>query len=206
MSVPEIPNFHRLRRSKLRALLCKDLDIRWNMLLKDTAFEDDGKSVTATFVNGQRITGLAFPHPDGLFAVSGLQDAPEVDKPEGWNVFYISWPSSFGQQDEEAAKFRNKERLRQVKELAKGYPEPWKSEFEWVLEDQPAWYFALTAWNLSVLEHQWDTKNGQVALAGLNHSITDAGNLVLLLAEESDIRSAIEKYESEMKSRAGEEV
>jgi 2-polyprenyl-6-methoxyphenol hydroxylase-like FAD-dependent oxidoreductase len=41
---------------------------------------------------------------------------------------------------------------------------------------------------------------------GLNHSITDAGKLVGFLASESDQESAIEKYEEEMKARAGEEV
>ncbi|KAH8683224.1 hypothetical protein BGZ60DRAFT_399688 [Tricladium varicosporioides] len=274
MSAPEIPNFHRLRRSKLRALLCQDLDIRWDMRLKDIAFEDDGKSVVAIFEDGQHVKGqlvigadstkstvrtkllgpaqaastrlpysatfiqakftreqaiflrkfhplyIASPHPDGLFAFFGLQDAPEMDKPEAWTFFfYISWPSTLQQQDEEAARFGNRERLAQVKELAKRYTEPWRSAFEWIPEDQPAWYFALTAWDPSVPEHQWDNNNGRVTLAGdaahpmtyqrgqgLNHSITDAGNLVRLLAEESNIRSAIEKYELEMKWRAGEEV
>lgn len=215
MATPEIPNFHRLRRSKLRALLCRGLDIRWNMRLKDIVFEHDEKSVTAVFENGQHITGrlvvgadgsrsivrkkllgrdlaaslrlpcsaifvqakftreralylrsfhplyIASPHPDGLFAFFGLQDAPELDKPDDWNFsFYISWSSSLEQQDEEAAKFGNKERLAQVKELSKGYTEPWKSAFKWVPEDQPAWYSGLTAWDPSLLEHTWDTRNG----------------------------------------------
>lgn len=41
---------------------------------------------------------------------------------------------------------------------------------------------------------------------GLNHSISDAGKLVTLLASEPEQKSAIEKYEDEMKARAGEEV
>ncbi len=41
---------------------------------------------------------------------------------------------------------------------------------------------------------------------GLNHSITDAGKLVGFLASEPDQKSAIDKYENEMKGRAGEEV
>ncbi|KAF4624688.1 hypothetical protein G7Y89_g13481 [Cudoniella acicularis] len=274
MNAPEIPNFHRLRRSKLRALLCQDLDIRWNTRLRDIVFEHDGKSVTAVFEDGQHITGklvigadgtrsrvrskllgadvaasvrlpysatfvqakytrekalflrsfhplyLASPHPSGLFAFFGLQDAPEMDKPEGWTFFfYISWPSSLERQDEEAAKFGNKERLAQVKELAKGFTEPWKSAFEWVPEGQPAWHFGLTVWDPSLPEHQWDTRNGRVTLAGdaahpmtyqrgqgLNHSISDAGTLVKLLSTQPNVSSAIEKYEIEMKNRAGDEI
>jgi hypothetical protein len=147
MSAPEIPNFHRLRRSKLRALLVKDLDIRWNKRLSNVVFEHDGKSVTALFEDGDHISGrliigadgarssvrkillgpeispptrlpysatfvqakynreqalflrsfhplyIAAPHPDGYFAFFGLQDAPQVDKPEDW---YVSAPSPCG--------------------------------------------------------------------------------------------------------------
>lgn len=41
---------------------------------------------------------------------------------------------------------------------------------------------------------------------GLNHSITDAGNLVKSLKADSCQSSAIAKYEEEMIARAGEEV
>ena len=221
MSAPEIPYFHRLRRSKLRALLAKDLDIRWNKRLKNIIYEHDGKSVTAVFEDGQHITGrliigadgsrsavrrllvgpeiaastrlpyaatfvqarytreqalflrsfhplfLAAPHPDGLFAFFGLQDAPEVDKPENWTFFfYVSWNSSIEQQDEEAKTYGNRERLEQVRELGKRYTDPWKSAFTWVPEDQPAWYFGLTVWDPSLPEHKWDTRNGRVTIAG----------------------------------------
>jgi hypothetical protein len=40
----------------------------------------------------------------------------------------------------------------------------------------------------------------------LNHSITDVGKLVGFLALEADQKLAIDKYEDEMKARAGEEV
>lgn len=221
MTAPEIPNFHRLRRSKLRALLAKDLDIRWNKRLKNIVFEHDNKSGTAVFEDGQHISGrliiaadgarstvrklllgpeiapstrlpysatfvqakftreqalflrsfhplyIAGPHPDGYFAFFGLQDAPDADKPEGWTFFfYISWRSSLEQQDTERLAFGNKERLAQVKEKSIGYCEPWKSAFEWVPEDQPAWYFDLTVWDPSLPEHQWDNRNGRVTLAG----------------------------------------
>jgi len=274
MNAPQIPNFHRLRRSKLRALLCKGLDIRWNKRLKDIVFEHDGNSVTAVFEDGEHTTGrlvigadgsrstvrkiilnpdlaaplrlpysstfvqakytreqalflrsfhplfIAAPHPDGLFAFFGLQDAPEVDKPEDWTFFfYISWNSPVEKQIEEAKTFGNKERLAQVKKLSKGYTEPWKSAFEWVADDQPAWYFDLAVWDPSLPEHEWDTRNGRVTLAGdaahpmtyqrgqgLNHSIADAGKLVESLASESNQLSAIQNYETEMMDRAGEEV
>jgi 2-polyprenyl-6-methoxyphenol hydroxylase-like FAD-dependent oxidoreductase len=221
MNAPEIPNFHRLRRSKLRTLLVKDLDIRWNKRLSNIVFEHDGKSVTAVFEDGEHISGklviaadgarssvrkillgpeisqptrlpysatfvqakytreqalflrsfhplyIAAPHPDGYFAFFGLQDAPEVDKPEGWTFFfYISWYSSLEQQDEERKSFGNKERLAQVKEKSKVYCEPWKSAFEWVPEDQAAWYFDLAVWDPSLTAHKWDNRNGRVTLAG----------------------------------------
>lgn len=74
---------------------------------------------------------IASPHPKGCFAFFGLQDAPEIDKPEDWTFFfYVSWNSSLEQQDDERPRFGNKERLAQVKEKAQGYCEPWKSAFE----------------------------------------------------------------------------
>ncbi|KAE9374268.1 FAD/NAD(P)-binding domain-containing protein [Stipitochalara longipes BDJ] len=273
MTAIEIPNFHRLRRSKLRALLSQGLDIRWNKKLRNIVYENDGR-VMAVFEDGETATGrliigtdgarsavrkillgpekavttrlpysatfvqarftreqalhlrsfhplyIAADHPAGTFAFFGLQDAPEVDKPEDWTFFfYISWNSSLEQQDEERKSFGNKERLAQVKERSKVYCDPWKSAFEWVPDDQPCWYFDLAVWDPNLLEHNWDNKNGRVTLAGdaahpmtyqrgqgLNHSITDAGKLVGLLSSEPDQKSAIEKYEDEMKARAGEEV
>jgi len=221
MFAPQIPNFHRLRRSKLRALLCQELDIRWNKRLKDIVVEDDGKSVTTVFEDGQHVTGrlvigadgskssvrkillgpepaatlrlpysatfvqarytreqalflrsfhplyIAAPHPDGLFAFFGLQDAPEVDKPEGWTFFfYFSWNSPIEQQTREAKIMGNTERLAQVKKLATGYTEPWKSAFAWVAEDQPVWNVDMAVWDPSLPGHAWNTENGRVTLAG----------------------------------------
>jgi hypothetical protein len=40
----------------------------------------------------------------------------------------------------------------------------------------------------------------------LNHSITDAGKLVVSFTTNLDQKLAIENYETEMKARAGEEV
>lgn len=110
---------------------------------------------------------LGAPHPAGLFAFFGLQDAPEIDKPEDWTFFfYISWNSTIEQQDEEAKTFTNKERLNQVRELGKLYTQPWKSAFEWIPEDQVPWYFGLTVWDPSLEEHKWNSKNGRVTLVG----------------------------------------
>lgn len=65
MTSPEIPNFHRLRRSKLLDLLCQGLHIRWNKRLRNIVFEHDGKSVTAVFEDGQHITGRLIIGADG---------------------------------------------------------------------------------------------------------------------------------------------
>lgn len=65
LGAPQIPYFHRLRRSKLRALLVQDVDIRWNKRLKDIIYEDDGKSVTCVFEDGQHITGNLVVGADG---------------------------------------------------------------------------------------------------------------------------------------------
>lgn len=83
---------------------------------------------------------LAAPHPNNLFAFFGLQDAPDSEKPETWTFFYISWNSSRAIQDVEAEIFDNAARLKQFKELRKGYvDEPRKSAFEWLPENQPLW-------------------------------------------------------------------
>jgi 2-polyprenyl-6-methoxyphenol hydroxylase-like FAD-dependent oxidoreductase len=219
LNAPQIPYFYRLRRSKLRALLAKGLDIRWNKRLQNIIYEHDGKGVTCVFEDGQHISGrlvigadgarsavrkhllrpgnaentrlpyaatfvqarytreqalflrsfhplyLASPHPNNLFAFFGLQDAPDPENPETWTFFfYISWHSST--QDEEAKTVDNKARLKQVRELAKDYTEPWRSAFEWLPEDQPVWYSGLAVWDPSEEHHRWDNRNGRVTLAG----------------------------------------
>ncbi|TVY18833.1 FAD-dependent monooxygenase cctM [Lachnellula arida] len=59
------PDFYRLRRSKLRALLCKGLDIRWNKRLKDVVVKQDGSCVTAIFEDGEQMTGRLVVGADG---------------------------------------------------------------------------------------------------------------------------------------------
>jgi hypothetical protein len=65
MTAPEIPNFHRLRRLKLRALLSQGLNIQCNKRLRDIIFEEDGESVTAEFEDGQQVTGRLLIGTDG---------------------------------------------------------------------------------------------------------------------------------------------
>jgi hypothetical protein len=50
----------------------------------------------ALFLRSFHTLCIAGDYPDGYFAFFGLQDAPEVEKPEGWTFFfYISWNSSW---------------------------------------------------------------------------------------------------------------
>jgi len=270
----QMPYFHRLRRSKLRTLLIKDLDIRWNKRLQNIIYSADGQSVTAIFEDGEQVIGrliigadsarsttrkillgpehseckrlpyaatfvqgkytreqalflrsfhplyLAATHPAGQVAMFGLQDASQPDKPEDWTFFfYISWRSSFEEQDEERKTYGPKERLEQLKAFGKEYTEPWKSAFEWVQNEKLVFNHGFTFWDPREEEHNWDNRNGRVTLAGdaahamtyqrgqgLNHSITDAEKLVELLTTADSQVSAINKYEEEMKARAGEEV
>lgn len=110
---------------------------------------------------------IAATHPDNMYAFFGLQGAPAVDKPEYWSFFfYISWNSPLEEQLKEAKTYGNKERSFQVKFLSEGFTEPWKSAFECVADDQPAWYFDMAIWDPSLPEHTWDTMDGRVTLAG----------------------------------------
>jgi hypothetical protein len=62
---------------------------------------------------------MAAPNPPGTFTTFGLQDAPEVDPPEDWTLFfYIAW---YEEQDEERMTFGNKERRAQVKDKSRMY-------------------------------------------------------------------------------------
>ncbi|KAL3425861.1 hypothetical protein PVAG01_02652 [Phlyctema vagabunda] len=276
MTAVEIPYFYRLRRSKLRALLAHDLDIRWNKTLKDIVYADDeGGGATAIFEDGEHIEGcliigadgarsqvrrllvgpeksintripyvsifiqakytreqalflrsfhplyLSAPHPEGLVTFFGLQDAPELDKPEDWTFFFtISWQSSLATQDEEMKTLGVRDRLQQARERGVRFCEPFKSAYAWLPEDQLAWYIKLAVWDPSNPDHQWDNRGGRVTLAGdaahpmtfqrgqgLNHAIADCGELVknftMLGASQEQ---AIGTYEDSMKERAGEEV
>lgn len=57
--------FYRLRRSKLRALLSRELDIRYSKRLSDVTYAADGQSVTAHFTDGTSATGRMLIGADG---------------------------------------------------------------------------------------------------------------------------------------------
>jgi 2-polyprenyl-6-methoxyphenol hydroxylase-like FAD-dependent oxidoreductase len=57
--------FYRLRRSKLRDLLSKDLEIQYDRRLVDITYAEDGRSVTAHFSNGSSTAGSMLVGADG---------------------------------------------------------------------------------------------------------------------------------------------
>ncbi|KAK2747151.1 hypothetical protein FQN57_002408 [Myotisia sp. PD_48] len=166
---------------------------------------------------------LAGIHPSGFFSFFGMHHAEEPDKPETWVFFfYISWKSSIEEQ-EKTAGWTSKQRMRQLKGMAKDFCDPWKSAFEWVRDDQPVWHMGLTSFDPGVESNHWDNHQGRVTLAGdaahamtyqrgqgLNHSVTDARNIVAtirdVIAGKGSQADAIVGYEEEMIVRAGEEV
>jgi 2-polyprenyl-6-methoxyphenol hydroxylase-like FAD-dependent oxidoreductase len=171
---------------------------------------------------------LATAHPNGHFGFFGLHDIADANDPTTWTFFfYISWNSSVAEQDA-TAHWTDAQRLAQQKQFAKAFVEPWKSAFEWTPDDHPVWYFGMTDWDPGLEGHRWDNHEGRVTMVGdavhpmtyqrgqgLNHSITDAGQLrdVLVRLWQSDpvTRNAeqerlITEFENQMIARAGEEV
>lgn len=57
--------FYRLRRSKLRGLLCQGLDIQYNKQLSEITYAEDGRSVTAHFADGTSAQGSFLVGADG---------------------------------------------------------------------------------------------------------------------------------------------
>ncbi|RAK97983.1 FAD-dependent oxidoreductase [Aspergillus ibericus CBS 121593] len=166
---------------------------------------------------------LAGINPEGYFSFFGVHDATDRDKPETWTFFfYISWHSSL-QEQKETAGWTNSQRLKQVKKFAQSFTDPWRSAFEWLPDDHQAWYMGLSDFDPRAKDHRWDNHGGRVTLAGdaahamtyqrgqgLNHSITDAANLVeavrRMVCGTATQASAIADYEDEMIARAGGEV
>ncbi|PWY90710.1 FAD binding domain-containing protein [Aspergillus heteromorphus CBS 117.55] len=166
---------------------------------------------------------LAGIYPAGHVSLFGVHDAADRDRPEAWTfVFYISWHSSVEEQRETAG-WTNGQRLQQVKEFSKTFSEPWKSAFAWLPDDHPVWYMGLTDFDPRAEGHRWENHNGQVRLAGdaahimiyqrgqgLNHSVTDAANLVeavrRFVSGTSTQADAISDYDTEMIDRAGGET
>jgi 2-polyprenyl-6-methoxyphenol hydroxylase-like FAD-dependent oxidoreductase len=168
---------------------------------------------------------LAGIHPDNKFAFFGMQDAPVLEDPTTWTFFfYISWCESFEEQ-EQTAQWTSSQRLAQAKGFAKRFADPWRSAYEWLPDDAPVWYMTFVDWDPGAEGHCWDNHGGRVTLAGdaahvmtyqrgqgLNHSITDAANLLdaITKSKESDSETsradAISQYEEEVRQRAGNEV
>ncbi|KAF2199401.1 FAD/NAD(P)-binding domain-containing protein [Delitschia confertaspora ATCC 74209] len=165
---------------------------------------------------------LATAHPENRFGFFGMQYAEKEDDPTTWTFFYyISWHCSLEEQDA-TMNWTNRQRLAQQKEFAKSFCDPWKSAYEWAPDDAPVWYMGLTEWDPGAEGHKWDNHGGMITMVGdavhpmtyqrgqgLNHSITDAGQLrdvIVQLKEGGNQKELITKFEEEMIGRSGEEV
>lgn len=167
---------------------------------------------------------LASAHPDNTFAFFGMHDAPDPADPSSWTFFfYISWRCSLPEQAA-TAHWSTARRVKQQKDLAAAFCDPWRSALEWTPDDAPAWYLGLTAWDPGADGHRWDNHAGRVTLVGdachpmtyqrgqgLNHSVTDAGKLrdALVGVWSEGPRGqeeAIAAFEDEMVKRGGTEV
>ena len=69
MGEATVDYFYRLRRSKLRDLLSKDIDVRFNKRLTNITYSDDGRLVTAHFEDGTSSTGRILIGADGARSV-----------------------------------------------------------------------------------------------------------------------------------------
>jgi 2-polyprenyl-6-methoxyphenol hydroxylase-like FAD-dependent oxidoreductase len=165
---------------------------------------------------------LASAHPRNNFAFFGMQDAAVADDPSSWTFFfYISWHSSL-QEQEETKNWTDSQRLAQQKELAKNFCDPWRSAYEWTPDDAPVWYMGLTAWDPGHEGHRWNNHDGRITLVGdgchpmtyqrgqgLNHSVTDAGQLrdaLVKISQGANQKETITAFEDEMIRRGGTEV
>lgn len=165
---------------------------------------------------------LASANPNNTFAFFGMHDASDSNDPSSWTFFfYISWRSSL--EDQRATKhWTDAQRVKQQKELAKNFCDPWKSALEWTPDDASAWYLGLTDWDPGAEGHRWNNHNGLVTLVGdachpmtyqrgqgLNHSVTDAGKLrdaLVKIQENGNRAESINHFEEEMIKRGGTEV
>ncbi|KAG8858273.1 hypothetical protein FRB96_005404 [Tulasnella sp. 330] len=134
---------------------------------------------------------IAGIHPLGYMGWCGLHSAQNPLEPESWVMsLMISFKTSL-EEEEQTKDWTNSMKLRQMKEMAKSFSEPWRSGFEWLPEGQKVWYTPFSMWDPSVSEHQWDNHNGRVTLVGdaahpmtfqrgqgLNSSFQDALELV----------------------------
>ncbi|KAL6405276.1 putative fad-binding domain containing protein [Ilyonectria robusta] len=163
-------------------------------------------------------------HPEtNTFLWYSLLDTPEVNGSTGKNEYYdcqlnISWPYN-GPEDELPA--TNKERVVKMKELAQPYKAEFRQAFMYIPDDAEVTEIKLRDWR----HMQWPSHNGRTTLIGdaahamvmyrgeaANHGVTDAHLLRDLLAEHYrslstdqivPLDNVIQRYEEEMKDRAG---
>ncbi|KAL4891449.1 hypothetical protein BDV59DRAFT_194384 [Aspergillus ambiguus] len=166
---------------------------------------------------------LGAPHPAGYFGFFGMHDVVDPMRPETWTFFfYISWHSTLEEQTRTEG-WTNAQRLRQAKEFAKSFTDPWKSAYQWLPDDHEVWYMNMTDFDPRQPHNRWDNHGGRVTLAGdaahamtyqrgqgLNHSLTDAMKLMeaikSIFTGGLTQSSAISQYEDEMTARGGAEV
>ncbi|KAF1975131.1 FAD/NAD(P)-binding domain-containing protein [Bimuria novae-zelandiae CBS 107.79] len=165
---------------------------------------------------------LATAHPENLFGFFATQAVEDPEDPTSWTFkFYISWQSSLDEQ-EATAHWTDAQRLAQQKEFAKKFCDPWKSAYEWMPDDTPVWYMGMTEWDPGVEGHRWNNHNGLITLVGdaahpmtcqrgqgLNHSLTDAGQVrdaLVKIRDGADRKQVITEYEDGMIERTGGEV
>ncbi|RDW65893.1 FAD-dependent oxidoreductase [Aspergillus mulundensis] len=164
----------------------------------------------------------AGPHPDGYSAWLGLQNGEDKDHPENWVFFqFISYPEP----RDEINTRTDEELVRHVKDLARGFADPWRSAFEWMSDGTPVWYSKLRNWDPSLPGHRWENQRGRVTLAGdaahpmtfqrgqgVNHAVLDAGRVCEALGAVwggltvEGREGAVKGFEEEMVRRSGEEV
>lgn len=164
---------------------------------------------------------LAGIHPDNKFCFFGMQNAEDAEHPENWVFFLqISVPCSIEEQ-EAMTRWSNEQHLQQAKKHAEGCSEPWKSAFAWMPDGNPVWAVPLADWDPK--RHPWNNHGGLATIVGdaahtmtfqrgqgLNHSITDAAELLgaiqSFLEQGKKQEDAVNAFEKEMVDRAGAEV
>ncbi|KAL9614588.1 MAG: hypothetical protein Q9167_000957 [Letrouitia subvulpina] len=65
ISSARMEDFYRVRRSKMRALLSEGIDVKWGKAISDITYSDNGKTVTAHFLDGTEDTGCLLVGADG---------------------------------------------------------------------------------------------------------------------------------------------
>ncbi|TKA60459.1 hypothetical protein B0A49_10478, partial [Cryomyces minteri] len=150
---------------------------------------------------------IASAHPGNKFAFLGMQDAALPSSPESWTFFgYVSYPLSLAEQDA-TAHITNAQHLAHLRRLAADFADPFGTAFAALPADSPVWRVPMTSWDPGAAGHEWDSRGGRATLAGdaahamtyqrgqgLNHSLTDAGELCrairTFVAASADVEGA----------------